>query len=200
MTAPQDPFRAPDGQPGPYGPPPGAPGTQPLPDGRSGYGQPPSDGSGYGQPGYGQPPSDGSGYGQPGYGQPGYGQPGGGYGSPPAQKRNGFGVAALVLGVLALLLCWTVLGGIALGIAAIVFGVLGRGRAKRGEADNGGLAITGAVLGLLGLLASAALVAAGASFWNSDRGQELRQCIAQAQGDPAAEAACRTRLEDSFTR
>ena len=190
MTAPQDPFRAPDGQPDPYGPPPGAPGTPPGYGGRAGPEQP-----GYGQPAPG-------GFGQPGYGQPGpggHGQPGG-YGSAPPAKRNGLGVAALVLGVLALLLCWTVVGGVVLGIAAIVLGVLGRGRAKRGEADNGGLAVAGAVLGLLGLLASVALVVAGASFLASDSGQELQQCLEEAQGDRAAEAECQSRLQDSITR
>jgi len=93
------------------------------------------------------------GYGQyppPGYGQdppPGYGQ-GPGYGALPPRPRNGFGVAALVLGVLALVLSWTIIGGIVPGVLALIFGLLGLARAKRGEATNSGLSVAGAVIGV----------------------------------------------------
>jgi hypothetical protein len=44
---------------------------------------------------------------------------------PATRPRNGFGVAALVLGILALLLSWTIIGGVLLGALALIFGVLG---------------------------------------------------------------------------
>src|SRR5665213_3215703 len=58
------------------------------------------------------------------------------YGTPATGVRNGLGTTALVLGVIAVVLSWTVVGGIILGVLAVVFGIVGRGRAKRGEATN----------------------------------------------------------------
>ncbi|GGZ16547.1 DUF4190 domain-containing protein [Streptomyces poonensis] len=92
-----------------------------------------------------------------------YGQtppPAGPYGQPPVPQqaaRNGLGVAALVLGVIGALsgliplFFW--LAGI-LGVLALIFGLVGRGRAKRGQATNKGIATTGAVLGLVSLILS----------------------------------------------
>lgn len=103
-----------------------------------------------GPPGYGQPP----GYGPPpGYGS-GYPNPYA-YGAPP--PRNGFGVASLVLGVIGLVTSLFVLG-IVPGVLAIVFGGLGRGRARRHEATNGGMAIAGIVLGVLAVIAGIAFI------------------------------------------
>ncbi|MFF4247658.1 DUF4190 domain-containing protein [Streptomyces sp. NPDC001822] len=71
--------------------------------------------------------------------------------------RNGLGVAALVLGIIGTvsglvpLLFW--LAGI-LGVIALILGLAARGRAKRGEATNKGVATFGAVLGLVSLILS----------------------------------------------
>lgn len=131
---------------------------------------------GYGAPG--QPP------GQPGYGAP---PPSGGYGAPPpgsgAAPRNGLGIAALVLGLLALFSSWTVVGGILFGLLAIVLGIIGRGRAKRGEANNGGLALAGIILGALGLLISIGIIALGVSLFSSDTVQDLKDCVERATTD-----------------
>ncbi|MEV7524099.1 hypothetical protein [Streptomyces sp. NPDC091371] len=91
------------------------------------------------QPTYGYP-------GQPGY--PGYAayQP---YGMP---KNNGFGITALVLGILAVVGCITSFIAVGLGIGAVVFGALGKGKANRGEADNGGMALAGIILGAIGIV------------------------------------------------
>ncbi|MGH3438341.1 MAG: hypothetical protein ACRDRN_17975, partial [Sciscionella sp.] len=43
-----------------------------------------------------------------------YNGPPAGYG-PVQAHRNGFGITALVLGILAIVLCWTAIGGIILG-------------------------------------------------------------------------------------
>ncbi|MFY9809541.1 MAG: DUF4190 domain-containing protein [Pseudonocardiaceae bacterium] len=138
-------------------------------------------------------PRDGDPYRPPvGYGQNpgGYGQAPG-YGTPPARPRNGFGIAALVLGILALVLCWTVVGGILFGILAVIFGLLGRGRAKRGEATNGGLSLAGVVLGVIGLIISIGLIAFGLSLANSPA---YRQCAQQAGGDLAKLQQCASDL------
>ncbi|MEB8340981.1 DUF4190 domain-containing protein [Streptomyces endophyticus] len=69
----------------------------------------------------------------------------------PRVARNGLGTAALILGVIGALsgliplLFW--LAGI-LGVIALILGLTGRGRAKRGEATNKGIALTGTILGL----------------------------------------------------
>lgn len=66
---------------------------------------------------------------------------------------NGYATAALVLGILSLLLFWTFGIGIVLGILAVVFGILGRNRAKEMPANgNAGRATAGAVAGVLGTI------------------------------------------------
>jgi hypothetical protein len=76
--------------------------------------------------------------------------------TPPPQTpapSNGFATAALVLGIIGVVLFWTIWFGVLLGILAIIFGVLGMSRAKTG-APNGGLATAGLVLGIVALVAS----------------------------------------------
>ncbi|MFB7254750.1 DUF4190 domain-containing protein [Streptomyces nojiriensis] len=75
------------------------------------------------------------------------------------QRSNGFGITALVLGILAVVGCITSFFAIALGAAAVVFGALGRGKASRGEADNGGMALAGIILGSIGILLGAVMIA-----------------------------------------
>ena len=121
---------------------------------------------------------------------PGYGSTG--YGAPAAQRRNGFGVAALVLGVLAVLTAWTVIGGIILGILAVIFGVLGRGRARRGEATNGGMSMAGIVLGAIGTLIAIALIALAVSVFNTPAGRRYFQCVEQSGGNTTLVERCMT--------
>jgi hypothetical protein len=137
-------------------------------------------------------PRDGEQYRSPrnyGPNTPGYSQ-GSGYSTAPARPRNGFGIAALVLGLLALLLCWTIVGGIVFGILAVIFGLLGGARAKRGEATNGGVSVAGTVLGIIGLLLTIGLVALGVSLLNSPAGQNYQQCLQQSGRDPAKMQQC----------
>ncbi|MER7955587.1 DUF4352 domain-containing protein [Streptomyces sp. NPDC096030] len=76
---------------------------------------------------------------------------------PHVAARNGLGTAALVLGIIGTLsgviplLFW--LAGI-LGLIALILGLSGRGRVKRGQANNKGVTTTGAVLGLAALILS----------------------------------------------
>ncbi|MFJ8862119.1 DUF4352 domain-containing protein [Streptomyces sp. NPDC102451] len=71
--------------------------------------------------------------------------------------RNGLGTAALVLGIIGtvsgLIPFFFWLAGI-LGLIALILGLAGRGRAKRGEATNKGVTTFGAVLGLVALILS----------------------------------------------
>ncbi|HXT44548.1 MAG TPA: DUF4190 domain-containing protein [Pseudonocardiaceae bacterium] len=111
-------------------------------------------------------------------------------GSPLAQPRNGFGVAALVLGLLAVVSSWTIIGGLVLGILAVIFGVLGRGRASRGEATNGGLSVAGIVLGAVGVVITIVLIALAWSLLNSPAGQNYRECLQQSAGSPSLVERC----------
>ncbi|WP_223188886.1 DUF4190 domain-containing protein [Streptomyces sp. TRM68416] len=93
----------------------------------------------YGYPGgYGYPP-------QAGYG--GYAWPGA---QPP--PSNGMGTAALVLGIIsaAVFCLWPV--AILLGVLALVFGLIGRGKAQRHEATNPGQALAGVICGAVGIV------------------------------------------------
>jgi uncharacterized membrane protein len=98
-------------------------------------------------------------------------------GRPP---RNGLGIAALVVGVIGLLLFWTLIGGVLLGITAIVLGVIGYRRVKKGEATNGAMALIGAIAGAIALVASVAVIAAGVSFLNSDEFGSYEECVRNA--------------------
>jgi len=87
--------------------------------------------------------------------------------SHPDALRNGFGVASLILGVIALVTCWLMLG-VPFGVAAVVTGDIGRRRAERGEADNLRIAVTGMILGVAGIVAG--LIVVGYFAWLSTNG------------------------------
>ncbi len=113
----------------------------------------------YAPPPYVQPP-----YVQPPYAQAGA-VPGYPYAPPGAAPRNGLGTAAMVLGIIAVVLCWTVYFGVLLGILAICFGSVGLARAKRGEATNKGSATAGLVLGIVAVALLLVLLLVGLSMY-----------------------------------
>nr|WP_202515717.1 DUF4190 domain-containing protein [Streptomyces sp. SID161] len=152
-AAPANHFAPPAPPAGPYG------WTEPVPP-------PPIAPDGPGQVPYGYPGTEAA-YGYPGAphapgpagyapGPAGYapGPAGYGYGWPgmPPVPSNGMGTAALVLGILSAVgfLAWPI--ALVLGILAVVFGSLGRGKAKRGEATNPGMALAGIICGATGLV------------------------------------------------
>ncbi len=100
--------------------------------------------------------------------------------TPGVRQSNGLAIAALVLGVAAILLFWTVIGGVVLGVLAVVFGIIGARRARGGRAPHKGIAIAGAVLGVLGAIASAVIIAIGASILNSDEFKSFEDCVRSA--------------------
>ncbi|MDQ3306466.1 MAG: DUF4190 domain-containing protein [Actinomycetota bacterium] len=162
---------------------------------------PPPDQSGWSNPPQSQPgPEYG---GQPGYG----GQAGGaqgGYGQPQRQPSNGIGIAALVVGIISLVISWVPFLGLLLAIVAIVLGVLGIRKASRGEATNKGMAITGVVTGGLALLVGAfitisTIVLLGSDEFQdfTDKFQNLSECSAEAQTAEEQEA-CQREFEEGF--
>ncbi|MBB4699959.1 DUF4190 domain-containing protein [Sphaerisporangium siamense] len=85
---------------------------------------------------------------------PDYGMMPPGHGHHHQPMRNGLGIAALVLGIIGTLtglipLLFFIAG--TLGLLAVIFGFVGRGRAGKGIASNGGVALSGAILGLISM-------------------------------------------------
>ena len=136
-------------------------------------------------PTYGSPPP-----GTPTYGTPVYGAPSGGA----SLARNGFGTTALVLGILSVLTSLTVFLGVILGVLAVIFGFLGRRRARRHEATNGGMALAGLLTGAAGVAVSVLLVVA---FLGSERGQNYLNCVRDAVTTEQTQV-CQDQLTNSF--
>ncbi|WP_330287484.1 DUF4190 domain-containing protein [Streptomyces sp. NBC_00576] len=109
----------------------------------AGYGYPQQSGYAGSGPGYPAPPMYGGG--------PGYGW------APMApQPMNGMGTASLVVGIIsAVFFClWPL--AIILGILAVVFGLVARQRARRGQATNPGQALAGIICGAVGIVIAVA--------------------------------------------
>ncbi|WP_319245809.1 DUF4190 domain-containing protein, partial [Streptomyces scabiei] len=110
------------------------------------------DGPGQTPYGYAQyPAAYPSGHTHPGFGHP---APGAGYPWPAMAPppSNGMGITAMVLGICAaaLFCLWPL--AILLGIMAVIFGSIGRVKARRGEATNPGHALAGIICGAVGIL------------------------------------------------
>ncbi|MEU8888925.1 DUF4190 domain-containing protein [Streptomyces sp. NPDC048442] len=139
-----------------------APAPAPAPGAPAAYGYPVQGAPPGVTPGeYGYPsaypaaPSAPYGGGYPGY--PGYAGPSGWTGQ--GQPQNGFGVAAMVLGILSIcLFCVYGVMGIVLGAMGLIFGILGRKKAERGEANNAGMALAGIITGSIGMAIGAAFL------------------------------------------
>jgi hypothetical protein len=117
-------------------------------------------------------------------------QPYAGYSAPPIGPRNGLGIAALVIAIIGLALCASVVLGVILGIVAVVIGFAARGRVKRGEANNGGIAIAGIVLGFVAIIASLAFIAIWWAVFKEVGGQDYLDCISKAGNDAAKVQQC----------
>lgn len=133
---------------------------------------------------------------QPGYPPPPYA------GYPPAAPKNGLGIASLVLAIGALVLVWSVAGGIVLGIAAAVLGVAARQRVKRGEANNGGMAIAGIALGLLAVVIGLVFIPIWIAIFQDAGVGSYVDCLQKAGSDRARQQQCadqfQNQVQDQF--
>ena len=102
---------------------------------------------------------------------------------PPMVIRNGLGVAALIVGIVALVGSFTVVGGVLLGIVAVVLGLVGRARARRGEATNGGVALAGIIVGAIAIIAGLAFIQIWVTVFNQVGAGDYFDCIQQAGQD-----------------
>jgi Domain of unknown function (DUF4190) len=122
--------------------------------------------------------------------------PYGGYPPQAVAPRNGLGIASLVLAVIGLLSVATVFAPIALGIVAVIFGLIGHARAKRGGANNGGVAIAGIVLGGLAIVVGFAFIAIWTTVWKDVRGGDYIDCTQKAGSNHVLQQQC----ADQFRR
>lgn len=87
------------------------------------------------------------------------------YGTAPAS--NGFAVAALVLGIVSILGFWTFGIGVVFGVLAIVFGLLGRKKAKEMPGDGKrGLSTAGVITGVIGVVGGALFFVAAVTWFD----------------------------------
>jgi serine/threonine protein kinase len=83
-------------------------------------------------------------------------------------KPSNLAVVSLIVGILALVLCWIPAIGIIFGISALVLGILGQKDAHKNPSSNKGLGIAGIIIGSLATLLSIiliVLVVIGISLW-----------------------------------
>jgi hypothetical protein len=130
-------------------------------------------------------------------------QPGGGgpawQGDTPPRGNDGMALAAMIVGILSLLIAWIpfvgILGTIG-GIVAVVLGFVGRGRIKRSGAGGNGMAVTGIATGAVAIVLSVLITGfffvAGDGFF-AEFGSYV-ECVEET-GD---EAACQRQLEDGL--
>jgi uncharacterized membrane protein HdeD (DUF308 family) len=93
--------------------------------------------------------------------------------SQPGAPRDPLGVVSLILGLVALITSWVVIG-IFFGLAAIVTGSVGRSRAKRIGMPGAGVATAGMVLGVLSIMAAVAAVIGYLWFYHHQTEQQHR--------------------------
>lgn len=114
----------------------------------------------------------------------------------PVAARNGAGTAALVLGIIGLLLSPVLVGGV-LGVVAVVLAMVGLGRVNRREATNRGSAIAGVVLGLVAIAVSLTVVVF--AYKNRDNVNNLSDCLKGAS-TVTEQTACRDKFAKAVTK
>ncbi|NIL86204.1 DUF4190 domain-containing protein [Rhodococcoides fascians] len=120
--------------------------------------------------------------------QGGYQQ--GGYEQQPVAPKNTIGTVALVLAILGVLFSWTIVGGVVLGLIAIVLGFIGRSRYKKRVATNGTVSLIAIILGFVAAALSIVLVVVGVGLFNAVGGQDFTDCMTNAGSDTAAQQQC----------
>jgi hypothetical protein len=116
-----------------------------------------------------------------------------GYPRPPVQPKNGLGITSLVLAIVGLLSVWVPfvnIVSIVLGLVAITIGFLGRGRVKRGTANNGGVAVAGILLGALAIIVGLAFIAIWTTVWKDVGGGDYIDCMQKAGSDQFQQHRC----------
>jgi uncharacterized membrane protein HdeD (DUF308 family) len=132
------------------------------------------------------------------------------YTQPPRQPigttsyRNGIGTAALVVGVVALVLAVLLIFfpiAFVLGILAVIFGAVGMRRATRGEANNRNHAMAGLICGAIALVLSIYLGVRLSTFVVDNAGnfRQFWTCITSAPTE-AEQEDCTVKLARQLER
>lgn len=135
----------------------------------------------YPQGGWGPPPA-------PAYGYPGYPQP----------LPAGMAITALVLGIAGLVLCWTAIGGLLLGLLGVVFGIVALRRARRGQAGGQGRAVAGLVTGAIGLVLGAVFLFVFLNLFTSKGFTDYVSCVRDAGSDQAKAQQCAEQFQRQY--
>ncbi|MGV0434144.1 DUF4190 domain-containing protein [Corynebacterium ureicelerivorans] len=142
-------------------------------------------------------------------GNAGYSATGGNYGTTPIssgyepepgrQQTNGVALAAMILGILALLGLVFILPGFILGLIALILGIMGvrRANAIAGPGARRGMAITGIVTGAISLILSALMLIFGFSVAKQLVDDGVFEACEQYQDDDEQLQAC---FEDEVER
>jgi hypothetical protein len=72
-------------------------------------------------------------------------------GSAGAAPNNTLGLIAMIVGIASIPLACCFGAGTVLGIIAVILGYMGKGKAEKGEATNGGQARAGLICGFVGI-------------------------------------------------
>ena len=94
----------------------------------------------------------------------GYNPPGG------AKPTSGLAIGSLICGIISVVLFCAWFIAAPLGLAAVIMGIIAKGKINRGEAGGNGLAMTGIITGIMGILISVGIVVS-AVIW----GEELQK-------------------------
>lgn len=123
--------------------------------------------------------------------------------APPVAPRNGMGIAALVTAVIGVVTSFTVIGGVLLGLVAVVLGIIARGRVKRGEADNGGVALAGVIVGAVAIVLGVAFAALWIGMFEKLGAADYFDCVQRAGQDQSQVQQCtddfRQSVENQFS-
>src|SRR5262249_43057929 len=102
-----------------------------------------------------------------------------------------------------LVFCWTVFGGVVLGVSAVIIGFVARGRVTRREATNGGVAVAGIVLGFFAIIVSLVFIPIWIGVFHELGGSDYVDCLSKAGSDQQAIQKCadqfREHLENQFS-
>jgi hypothetical protein len=119
----------------------------------------------------------------------------------PAKPKNWLGATALAVAILGLICSISIVGGVTLGVVAIIVGFSGRRRAKRGEATNGEVATAGILLGALSIVVSLAVIAIWVRVYEEVDFGGYVNCVSR-NSDPQNVEKCanefRQRVVDKF--
>ena len=131
------------------------------------------------------------------HGGPGAPPPAPLYGAPLAPvHRNGLGTAALVLGILATVLFWIPVVGLALALVTVGLAISALRRVGRRQATNRGATVTGLVLGVIALVVSLALTAALVYFRDDVR--TYYDCVKSSGSNATVQRACQEQLRQAM--